>query len=503
MLEIISGSSVKKLDADFIADRGISSHRLMENAAQAFCGWFEKKYHRNDKVGIFCGHGNNGGDGLAIGRLLWRKGYDIIVFLVGDFDRASADCRLNRELLPDKLPAITMNDEDIKHMEFDLNVVIDAVLGIGVNRPLEGNILHMITKLNGLSEVSKVAVDIPTGLPSDECLKGEAFRADVTVSFQFPKFSLMFPEHAAFVGKLHVVNIGIDRNFLSQFSENKFYLQKKDVVDRHISFSRFSHKGDFGRVLLAGGSYGSMGAIKMSAEAALRTGSGLAACLVPQCGVNIIQIALPEAQVLSAESENNLGKSYPQDSLKRFDAIGVGPGMGTNSDAVSFLKDFFTRYHGPKVIDADAINILAKEKELLNELDENCVLTPHLKEFERLVGACTNHKERLSKSMVFSKKYRCIVVLKGAHTCISFPDGRQFFNSTGNKHMATGGAGDVLTGMITSFLGQGYSVENATLCGVYQHGLAGEIASVYKKRGTIATDIVRAIPKSYLVLKID
>ncbi|GGF19475.1 NAD(P)H-hydrate dehydratase [Echinicola rosea] len=503
MLEIISGTAVKKLDTDFIAEKGITSHRLMENAAQAFCDWFESNYHRNDKVGIFCGPGNNGGDGLAIGRLLWRKGYDVIVFLLGEEGKVSADCRLNRELLPDKLPAISMSADDIAHMEFDLDVVIDAILGVGVNRPLGGDFLGMITKLNALTHVSRVAVDIPTGVPSDECLEGDAFKADITVSFQYPKFSLMFPEHAGYVGILHVVSIGIGNKFMRQFSQNKFYLQLKDVVSRHLNFSRFAHKGDFGRVLLVGGSYGSIGAIRMCAEASLRTGSGLAACLVPTCGVQVLQVGLPEVQVISSNSDRSLSLAYPKEGLDRYDAAGIGPGMGTTADAKEFLLDFIKTFKGPKVLDADAINILAQDKEMQEYLGEEDVLTPHVKEFERLVGGCQNHKQRLAKAREYSRQYGCVLVLKGAHTCISFPDGTQYFNSSGNKHMATGGAGDVLTGMITSFLGQGYGVKNAVLCGVYQHGLAGEIASEDKRRGTIASDIIKAIPKSYLALDVD
>lgn len=503
MLEIISGSSVKKLDTDFITEKGITSHRLMENAALAFCDWFEENYHRNDKVGIFCGPGNNGGDGLAIARLLWRKGYDIIVFLVGDTEKASADCRLNRELLPDKLPAISMSSDDIAHMEFDLNVVVDAMLGIGVNRPLAGDFLNMVVKLNDLSNVRKVAVDIPTGLPADECLQGEALKADVTVSFQYPKFSLMFPEHAGYVGVLHVVGIGIGNKFMRQFTESKYYLQPSDISKRNLNFSRFAHKGDFGRVLLVGGSYGSIGAVRMSAEAALRTGSGLATCFVPACGVDVIQASLPEVQVISSSGEKRLCWDEGDMGVNRFDAVGIGPGMGGSAETVTFLESFLNVYKGPKVIDADAINILSNHKKLLNYLDKDAILTPHIKEFERLVGHCENHKQRLGKALEFSSEHSCVLVLKGAHTSISFPDGTQYFNSTGNKHMATGGAGDVLTGMITSFLGQGYGTKNAVLCGVFQHGLAGEIASEDKKRGTIATDIIQAIPKSYLQLNVD
>lgn len=503
MLEIISGISVKKVDEGFVLDKGISSHKLMENAALAFCNWFERHYQRNDKVGIFCGHGNNGGDGLAIARMLWRKGYDVIVFLVGENNEPSPDCKLNRELLPDKLPALSMSHEDIAHMEYDLNIVVDALLGVGINRPLEGDYKNLVNKLNSLSGLTKISIDIPTGLPSDDCLAGDAFIADITLSFQSPKFSLLFPEHANYVGQLKVVDIGINQFYLSQFSEGKFYVQKKDIALRHKNFSRFSHKGDFGKVMLVGGSFGSMGAIRMSSEAALRTGSGLACCMVPGCGVDIMQVSLPEAQVWAKKDSDCIDADYLGYNFDRFDAVGVGPGMGTHETTAEFLRGFLTKYKGPIVVDADGLNILAKHPEQLSLLADRSILTPHLLEFERLAGHCKNHKDRLQKASDFSKKHKVIIVLKGAHTCITFPDGRQFFNSTGNKHMATGGSGDILTGMITSFLGQGYSFENAALCAVFHHGLSGEIASADKKRGTIATDIIKSIPLSYLRLGIE
>ncbi|WP_186754844.1 NAD(P)H-hydrate dehydratase [Echinicola salinicaeni] len=501
MLEIISGTSVKKLDADFIHEKGISSHRLMEYAATAFCDFIEKNFHRNDKVGIFCGHGNNGGDGLAIARLLWRKGYDVMVFYIGDYGAASPDCLLNKELLPDKLPSVTVCDERIKLIDYDFHVLIDAILGIGVNRPLDGLYLDLIGKLNRIKDATRIAVDIPSGLPADGCLVGEAFKADITVSFQFPKYSLLFPEHAEHVGKLKVVNIGIDQPFFGQFSEGKYFLQYKDIKTRHKSFNRFAHKGDFGKVLLVGGSYGKMGAIKLSSEAAMRTGSGLVTCLSPKCGVEILQASLPELMVMASEDDHYLG-GIDVNELDKYDAIGIGPGMGTQELTANLLELMLNNFLGPMVIDADGINILSKHKKLLKLLRENIILTPHLREFERLVGSCENHQVRLKKATEFAQNYNCILVLKGAHTAINLPNGKQYFNSSGNQYMATGGVGDVLTGMITSFLGQGYSSENAALCGVFQHGVAGEIASVKKLRGTIASDVIKAIPKSFVKLKI-
>ena len=496
MQKIILGSEVKSLDESYINDIGISSFQLMERAATAFCQWYAQHFYHEQAIVVFCGVGNNGGDGLAIARLLSNRGYNVQVYYMGNLERSSKDFRLNYELLPDEVPIAELHVHEVDNLRAE--IVIDAVFGVGINGPLREDYLALVTWLNGL-EATKFSVDLPSGLPSDDILQGEAFQADYTVSFQFPKLSLMFPEHAKHVGELVVLDIGIGEPYFEHFHSNLFFVQQADLLSRHKLFHRFSHKGDFGKVMLIGGSYGKIGSIRLSSEAALRTGSGLVSCFVPRCGVDVLQVSLPEAMIESADNDFTLTRDGLRD-LGRFDALGVGPGMGTSEEARSCLELVLREFNNPLVLDADAINLLAANTHLLSLLRSNVILTPHLKEFERLVGVCKSHKERIKKALEFCRVYQCYLVLKGANSIITTPDGKQFFNSSGNQFMATAGAGDVLTGILTSFLGQGYGLENAAICGVYHHGLAGELASASKGRGTIATDILDRIPETFRVV---
>jgi len=493
MQKIIHGSEVKSLDEAYIQDRGISSYYLMERAADAFCLWFENQFDRKMSIAVVCGIGNNGGDGLAISRILTSKGYKVDVFYIGDLKMSSSDFHHNLKILPSSISIEEVKLGQLSCVHHD--VVVDAVFGVGINRPLEGSFLDLITELNQLKAI-KIAVDLPSGLPADTKLKGDAFKADYTVSFQFPKLSLLFPEHGVYTGELVVLDIGINESFFEPFASRTFFVQRKDLAERHKRFNRFSHKGNYGKVMLIGGSYGKIGAIKMSSHAALRTGSGLVSCFLPSCGVDALQVSLPEVMVVRSEGRDVLKKEGLRD-LDRFDALGIGPGMGTSLLAQECLEYALQNFQKPIVLDADALNILSSNSHLLVLLRENMLLTPHVVEFERLVGKCANHKERMEKARSFCHTYGCFIILKGANTMITAPDGRQFFNSSGSQYMATGGAGDVLTGILTSFLGQGYSPENAAVCGVYHHGLAGELASVQRWRGTTATDIIDKIPETF------
>ncbi|KEO72754.1 bifunctional ADP-dependent NAD(P)H-hydrate dehydratase/NAD(P)H-hydrate epimerase [Anditalea andensis] len=495
MLKIISGKDVNKLDLKYIKAKGILSFELMEKAAEAFCEWYMKQFDRKKTIAIFCGIGNNGGDGLAIARMLFRQGYKICVFLYGDADNASSDFKSNLRILPSNIVTKHLNDFDLKKLETD--IVIDALLGVGINKPLEGQLLGIVQYLSNLKAV-KIAVDVPSGLPSDTVLEGEAFSADFTVSFQFPKLSLMFPEHGHNIGELVILDIGIDQSYFKEFESKQFYLEPEDIKIRHKKYHRASHKGDYGKVMLIGGSLGKVGAVYMASKGALRTGSGLVSAFVPKCGLNILQASLPEVMVEISNNEYIID-ALPE-NMERFDAIGIGPGKGTDIKSAEVLQKLMSRYKKNIVIDADAINIIAQNEEIKDLIRDNMILTPHVMEFERLVGKCIDHTDRLKKAIDFCAVHKCILILKGPNTTICMPDGRMYFNSTGTKYLATGGTGDVLTGILTSFIGQGYSAENAAICGVYHHGLAGQLASVNKLHGTIATDIIDKIPETFYVL---
>jgi ADP-dependent NAD(P)H-hydrate dehydratase / NAD(P)H-hydrate epimerase len=490
MLEIIEGTAVSSLDQKYIQESGISSWALMERAAAAFSTWFEKKYtHTGINIYVFCGKGNNGGDGLAIARMLWPKYPNLTLIVLADVDTASGDYQANFELLPGSLSRYRfdqfhwgINNDDI---------VIDCLFGVGLTRPLENEFLDVVQKINA-SPGYKIAIDIPSGLPADGILTSEAVKADVTFAFQFPKISLLLPEHAWYTGDLEVGDIGIPTSTFKKFSKQRYFVLADDIPSMHKTFHKFSHKGDFGRVMLIGGSKGKMGAMVLAAKAAMRTGSGFVHCLVSEELGIILQVSIPEAMVSDPTQE---------DDLKKYDVVAIGPGWGVEHDA-KVLKGFLSSAEKSLVLDADALNLLSKFPELLEFLPDDTILTPHLKEFDRLAGGSENHLQRLKKAKDFAEKYKVVVVLKGAYTCVSCPNGNQYFNSTGNQYMGTAGSGDVLTGIIASFLGQGYPAVNAAICGVYHHGLAGETAALTKRRGLIASDIVEAIPGTFVQLDI-
>lgn len=488
MLPIIQGDQVQQIDAAYCSAEGISSLDLMERAAISFIDWMMPQILDNNKaIYIFSGPGNNGGDGVAIARLLKYLNQSVHLIYMKEADDCSPDFQDNFHRLPEGIE-ISKFEEWTGEIEDD-SIIIDAIFGVGINRPLEGSYLSLIQMLNKLDGL-KIAIDIPSGLPADQAAFGEVFKADHTATFQFPKLSLLFPEHATWVGELHVLDIGLSDSFLNRFESGNFYLRQNDILAFHRTFHRFSHKGNFGKVLFIGSELGKTGAINLSGYAALRTGSGL---------VHIAPHMEDPFGVVPIVPELMLYQDSSKSSLYQFDAIGIGPGWGTDVEK-DYFQSIFPRFKKPMVIDADGLNLLAKYPELKKEIPENSILTPHLKEFERLVGESASHLERIEKASSLAKEFKVIVILKGAHSLIALPDGRKIFNSSGNQYMATAGSGDVLTGMLTSFLGQGYLPEYAAICGVFHHGLAGEIASKSKRRGMIASDIIESIPDTFIKL---
>jgi hydroxyethylthiazole kinase-like uncharacterized protein yjeF len=488
MLKILSGNQVKELDAAHTLTKGISSWELMERAALAFVHWWKgQSFETGLPVFIFCGAGNNGGDGFAIARLLYDLGFRVTVLsCFAESSAMSPDASKNFDLLPEGVEVKSWN-------EFDTGltgVVIDAFLGVGFKGALRTEATAVIQAINTFSG-TVISVDIPSGLPADDLLPGPCVEADYTLTFAFPKLSLLFPEHGPFTGEVILLDIGITDEEYRDFSSPYSFLREKDLPIYHRKFHRFSHKGDFGKVLFFAGSKGKMGAAVLATTAALRTGSGLVTALIPEEERQTLQTAIPEAMCRFSHS----------DDLAGFDAIGLGPGIGLEGSAER-MEYLLRSYSRPIVIDADAITLLAQHPELVSLVPKGSILTPHLAEFDRILGKTENHKQRLAKASEFCQKWGLNLLIKGANSVICLADGRQLFNSTGTQFMATAGSGDVLTGMLTSFLGQGYSPEQAMVCGVYQHGLAGEIAGKSKRRGTIASDIIEAIPETFVKLDI-
>jgi hydroxyethylthiazole kinase-like uncharacterized protein yjeF len=400
--------------------------------------------------------------------------------------KLSPDVSRNKELLPLSIPCVIWDQ-----FNFDsVDVLIDCFLGVGLKGALRDEAVAKISWINQFKG-KIISVDLPSGIPAEEDEFVAAVYSDVTVSFQFPKLSLFAPEYAKFSGALVVLPIGITVADSEQLLTNRFYLQAQDIKALHRTYNRFSFKGDFGKILLVGGSYGKMGAVQLSCKSALRTGAGLVTCLIDELGIPILQTSIPEVMCVPSNKVD----------LSGFDTIGIGPGWG-----VSQRKDLFTylleNFKKPIVIDADGINLLAENPELIRLIPKNSILTPHIGEFNRLVGPSIEYFDRIEKAKIFAIENELLIVLKGPNTLIALPDGRQIFNSSGTQYMGTGGSGDVLTGMITGYLGMGYSPENAALCGVFHHGLAGEMAGRSKRRGLIASDIIEAIPQTYLELDI-
>ncbi|HBC80101.1 MAG TPA: bifunctional ADP-dependent NAD(P)H-hydrate dehydratase/NAD(P)H-hydrate epimerase, partial [Bacteroidales bacterium] len=499
-MKIFTTRQVKEIDNYTIINEPVSSADLMERAADQLLKWYVRNFDRSGRVLIFTGPGNNGGDGLALARLLSANRFDTEVFFVNTSGNTSDDWKHNFQRLEKETTVLFNTIESIEHFPLLNNddVVIDAIFGSGLSRPVEGLAGLVINKLNQVENVI-VSIDIPSGLyGEDNSLNkgGNIIQADFTLSFEFPKLAFMFAENAGFTGEWQILPIGLSPVAIRNTQTPYIILEKDYVFSLLKKRGKFDHKGKFGHGLLVAGSYGKMGASVLGARAALKTGIGLVSCHIPGSGYQIIQTALPEAM---AQVDKNELHITDIGTVDKFDAVGIGPGTGTDPDTQKALHSILTDGIKPLVLDADAINILGLNKEWLSELPPETILTPHIREFERLVGKCDNSFIRMKKLTEFAVKHNCIVVLKGAHTSIASPDGKIVFNSTGNPGMATAGSGDVLTGMILSLLAQDYSPVNAAVTGVYLHGLAGDIAgskSCYES--IIATDIIDNIGNAFI-----
>lgn len=491
-MKIFNVEQIRAMDAYTIAREPINSIDLMERASQAFVRWFCNQYVNTRPIAVFCGKGNNGGDGLAIARILSGCGYDVQVFVVEYNLNATDDFRQNLSRLADHLtPRLIQSENDLPRLEKKV-VCIDALLGSGLSRPVEGLLGIVIKYLNDLPN-RLLAVDIASGLytdrpngPSDIIIKPR-----YTITFQLPKLSFMLPQNAEYVGEWHVVDIGLSSEYIKNTDTHYYFTDKPEAEKRIKPRQKFSHKGTFGHAVLIAGSYGKMGAAVLSGKACLRSGVGLLTMHVPACGYEIAQISVPEAMTTVDESEKYISEAPDLGSAT---AIGIGPGIGQAPATAKVLEKILGQAKVPVIIDADALNILSTHPHLLYKLPANTILTPHPKEFQRLAGDSSNEYERLEKARMFSSKYKVIICLKGANTAVVLPNGEVHFNSTGNPGMATGGTGDVLTGIITSLLAQKYAPADAAILGVYQHGLAGDRAAEARgQTALIASDVVECL----------
>lgn len=500
-MKILSAEDIRAWDQYTIQHEPVSSIDLMERAAFSCVEWIETNNHLENQFVVFCGKGNNGGDGLAIARLLAARKYAVRIFILEFGHRGTDDFQTNLARLHEhpEVDIRFIQTEENFHEFNDKETIIDALYGSGLNRGLEGVTAKLVEHIN-CSGCSIISIDIPSGMFVDKSSKGNVIiKADHTLSFQCYKPAFLVAENSEYTGRLHILDIGLNAFFYSTVKSQYELVDETIINSIYKPRDPFAHKGNFGHALLVAGSYGKIGAAVLSAKACLRSGVGLLSCHIPKCGYKILQTTVPEVMVMT--DFNSSFNTKIEDDLTKYEAIGIGPGIATASETRMLLKEIFGSYQRPLVLDADALNIIASQKDLLGSIPAGSVLTPHPKEFERLFGASENDFDRIQLALQKAKELNVVIVLKGHHTFIATASGNSYFNNTGNAGMATAGSGDVLTGILTGLLAQGYGSVAASILGVFLHGLSGDIAAKkISEEALIAGDIIKNLGEAFLVI---
>ena len=496
-MKILTAQQIRDWDEYTIRHEPVASIELMERASKKCFSWVEERGYFVQPFVLFCGKGNNGGDGLALARMLVENNCRVSVYILEFGHKGTDDFQANLARLHNYIDGSIhyIQDENNFHKIPTDSVIIDALFGSGLTRPLDGITAKIVEHINK-SGCEIISIDIPSGLSVDQSSAGHAIvKANHTLSFQCYKPALLIAENSDFIGEVHILDIGLHADYLQSIETNFELLDQQIIRSIYKPRNSFSHKGNFGHALIVAGSYGKIGAAVLSAKACLRSGAGLLTCHIPKCGYDILQTTVPEAMVMTDFNSSFL--TNIESDISKYNAVGIGPGIGTASETRIFLRDLFSVYKKPMVIDADALNCLSMEKNM-PALPPGSILTPHPKEFEKLFGECKNDFERMEKALVNAKLLNCLIVLKGHHTFIATPVGRGYFNNTGNAGMATAGSGDVLTGILTGLLAQGYTSEHAAVLGVYLHGLAGDrAAEKFSQEAMIAGDIIECLGTAY------
>lgn len=474
-MKIFTARQIRECDAFTIQEEGIASAELMERAANACATWLYRNYDSNTPVLVVCGMGNNGGDGLALTRILLQSGFSAKAVILKHTRQFSADAAHNLTLLHQLAPEnIQILEEGHFVTGLPENIlVIDALFGTGLNRPLEDWPAAFVQELNELPN-KIIAIDIPSGLPADNLpAPGAAvIRATHTLSFQFYKRSFLHRETAGFTGQVQLLDIGLSAQYIGNTHSQYHITDDTSAAAIYRPRDPFGHKGTFGKVQLVGGSYGKMGAIALSTRAALKSGAGLVFTTAPAAGYTILQVLNPEAMFI-AGGQDIITEIKAEEKA----VLGIGPGMGQHPETAAALLHCIRNSNSPLVLDADALNILAAQENVLHLLPAHTIITPHPKEFERLFGPARDSMLQVELARAHAMKYNICIILKGHHTAVVLPTGACWYNITGNAGMATGGSGDVLTGIITALLAQGYTPGDAAVLGVFLHGRAGNLAA--------------------------
>ena len=501
MIPILKSDQINKIDAHTIQNEPISSYDLMERASticfeEIYNNFLEKDF--NGTIHIFCGLGNNGGDGLVIARKLHQIGKEIKIYSLFWGQNRSFDYKKNEKKINELNLKIEIIKNDSHQFLIDKNdIVVDAIWGTGLSRPIKNFASNIIKRINNYSS-NIISIDIPSGLSVEhnfKIQKDAIINAKITLTFEFPKLSFLLPETGNFVGDFKILQIGLDKEFIKKQKTNHYFLNEEDIKSIIKTREKFCHKGDFGHSLIIAGSIGKLGALLLATRACLKSGAGLVTAQVPGCGYNLVQQSIPEVMVIKDSGEFFLESLI---DVEKFSSIGIGPGINKKKITLKLINNLLENFKSPIVIDADAINIISENKVLLKKIPNNSILTPHVGEFRRLVGNWENDIERQNKLRAFAIKNGFYVILKGPYTSIGCPCGKVFYNSSGNPGMATAGSGDILVGILTSLLSQKYSSKEAAIIGVYIHGLSGDLAQ--KKYGQIslnASDIINNIHNAF------
>jgi hydroxyethylthiazole kinase-like uncharacterized protein yjeF len=493
MQPLLVSKQIREADAYTIAHEPITSVDLMERASKAFVGWFINHFQdKQQAIAVYCGTGNNGGDGLAIARILSNHGYSNISVKITRFsDKASDD--FNENLKRIKKTGIPVKEikPGAKPSAENAELIIDAMLGSGLNKPLAGDYKALVEYLNGLHK-TVVAVDVPTGFYTDGEISQDAtiLKANLVITFQQPKINFLLPESGPYINCCEVVKIGLSEDFINAAITPYYLVEEQDARTLLKPRYRFSNKGTYGHALIIAGKNETMGAALLSASACAHAGSGLTTACIPQSGLVALNSSMPEIMALIRNE-----RKPPEIEWDSFSTIGIGPGLGKEPGTLKLIKAVLKNYSKPLVIDADALNLLAENQNLLKILPAGSILTPHMKEFDRLFGEHTSWWQRLQTAKAKAKELGIFIVLKNDYTITATPDEKLYFNSTSNAAMATGGMGDVLTGIITSLLAQKYSPQDACILGVYIHGRAGdELALPNRMNVVLPSAIINQLP---------
>lgn len=494
-MKIFDAEKIKILDQHTILHEPVASVDLMERAAQKVTDWLTSNC-RTEHFAVFCGNGNNAGDGFAIARQLYQQGFEVDVFCDAD-KNFSADALINFKRAKEISGISFFSFDDLKNFPFTENTtIIDALFGTGLNRKISGKIAEVISLLNEL-KLHKVSVDIPSGLYADSSAEDNAliFNADQTLSFQFWKKSFLHPETGKYCGKVSILPIGLSEDFIQNQTTENYSVDQDFVSEIFQPRENFSHKGSFGKSVLVAGSLGKIGAAVLAVNAAMRSGSGITFAHAPDCGYVVLQSVCPEAMFISAGENFVSNFNIPKDAV-----CGIGPGLGTHPQTEAALKNFLHNYKKPAVLDADALNLIAQNPEYIELIAADSILTPHPKEFDRLFGGSKDSFERLEKAKEYSEKLGIIIVLKDHHTQ-TVNGNTVYYNLTGNSGMAKGGSGDALTGIITALLAQKYSSLHAAVLGVWIHGKAGDLAAgKLSKESMLASDLIGHLGAAFKAL---